>query len=464
MKKHSLVFALLFCFLCVSITPAQATITIKSAGAYLEYDNENVTRYLDEHPDISLVITNWNYFSTLELTTKLTTGTLEGDLYFLKSDVMDREIIMRKGFCLDLSSSEILTSYLNDMYPYIVEQLTYDGCLYAWPTGITFSYMQIDEDLWKEAGLSGSDIPDTFSEFLDFIEQWCDHLENDDTCGYHIMGGMDGYEEMLKGNDGVYIDWLLKLLIEECITQQQLAGEEKVQFDEENITSLIKRCVNIGRRICQIEKQCCTEGKGFFTVASSSMEWPSSTDVVYLRINDQQPKVIKATLSMVLINPSTEYPEQCIELLEAYAANSWENANKPNDQFFLKKAQPRVKPGWEDDYKRDQSTLEDIQQQLEDDSLDEDSRVALEDKLAIYQEQLQWCETNKWVLSPDKLEDYKNNMGMIFFPTPTVLTDPDGNSQIYKLRQQVSDGAITVDQFIQRLCEISTMIQQEEAN
>ena len=194
------------------------------------------------------------------------------------------------------------------------------------------------------------------------------------------------------------------------------------------------------------------------------MEWPNNTDVVYLRINDQQPKVIKATLSMVLINPSTEYPEQCIELLEAYAANSWENANKPNDQFFLKEAQPRVKPGWEDDYKRDQSTLEDIQQQLEDDSLDEDSRVALEDKLAIYQEQLQWRETNKWVLSPDKLEDYKNNMGMIFFPTPTVLTDPDGNSQIYKLRQQVSDGAITVDQFIQRLCEISTMIQQEEAN
>ncbi|MBQ8616632.1 MAG: hypothetical protein IJ418_03855 [Clostridia bacterium] len=458
MKKCSLLLALLLCFFCIH--PAQA-ITIKSAGLNLEYENQNVTRFLNEHPEISLVTTNWDYFTTLELTTRLTTGTMNGDFYILQGDMIDPETLMSKGFCLDLSSSEMLTDHLTEMYPHIAEQLTYNGCLYAWPTDITFSYLRIDPTVWEKAGLSYEKIPGTFSQFLDFLEQWCNHLENDDTSSFHIMGGMDGYDEMFNnGNDGIYVDWLLTLLIEECITQQQLAGEETIQFDEENIKALIKRCVSVGRRAYQVESQYCTEDEGLFIVVSGSMEWPSRSDlVVQLRLNESQPKVIKASLGMLLINPDTENPELCIELLECYADNPW--GILPYDQYFYRNAKPRTKPGWEEDIVRVKAEIESIQQKLNDDTLVGTSRISLEDKLADFQSELQWLEKNKWVLLSEVLEDYHENTGMIFFPTPMALTDQDGNSQIAKLRMQVSRGTISVDQFIRKLCEIATMIQQE---
>jgi len=77
------VLAILLCSFCIH--PAQA-ITIKSAGLSLEYENQNVTQFMNEHPEISLVTTNWDYFTTLELTTKLTTGTMDGDFYILQGD------------------------------------------------------------------------------------------------------------------------------------------------------------------------------------------------------------------------------------------------------------------------------------------------------------------------------------------------------------------------------------------
>lgn len=458
MKKCYLVLAMFFCFLCIH--PAQA-ITIKSAGLNLEYENQNVTQFLNEHPEISLVTTDWNYFTTLELTTKLTTGTLDGDFYVLKGDMINRETLMSKGFCLDLSSSEILMDYLSDMYPHIAEQLTYDGCLFAWPTDIAFSYMRIDPTVWEEAGLSYRDIPDTFPKFLDFLEQWCNHLENDDTSSFHIMGGINGYDEMFSNDDdSIYVDWLLTLLIEECVTQQQLAGEETIQFDDENIRALIKRCVSVGRRVYQVESQYCAEDKGLFIDVSGSMEWPNRSDaVVYLRLNESQPRVIRANLGMLLISPDTAYSKQCIELLEHYADNPW--GVLPYDQYFYREAQPRIMPGWEEDIVQVEAAIERIQQQLEDNSLTGNSRVSIENELAYYQNELQWLDKNKWALAPETLEDYQDNIGMILFPTPMVLTDQDGNSQITKLRMQVSRGTISVDQFIQKLCAISTMIQQE---
>lgn len=233
-----------------------------------------------------------------------------------------------------------------------------------------------------------------------------------------------------------------------------------IQFDDKSIKALIERCVSVGRRAYQVESQCCTEDKGLFTVVSGSMEWPNRSEhVVHLRLNESQPKVIRASLGMLLINPDTTYPEVCIELLECYADNPW--GILPYDQYFYRSAKPRTKPGWEEDIVRVKTEIESIQQKLNDDTLVGNSRISLEDKLAYFQSELQWLDTNKWVLLSEVLEDYQENTGMIFFPTPMALTDQDGNSQIAKLRMQVSKGTISVDQFIQKLCEIATMIQQE---
>lgn len=458
MKKITLLLVLLFCLLCV--VPAQA-VTLKSAGINLEFEHESVTQFLKEHTDLSLEKTEWNYFTTLELATQLTNRTLEGDFYLLPEEMVNHETLMSKGFCLDLTGSDILMDFLSRMHPHIAKQVMYDGRLYAWPTSITFSYMRIDPEAWEESGLTVMDIPDTFSGFLDFAERWCDRLEDDPDLGFHIMGGMNGYDEMFsERKQSLYTDWLLELLIRQLATQQQYAGEEALHFDDENIQALIRRCVTVGRRIYHVESHSSMKNKGLFVVIGTPA-WPDTPeDVVYLRLNESQPKLMEAKLHAVAVNPATAYPDVCIEVLEHYAANP--AGLEPYDQYFYVDAQPRVLPGWEEMIAENQKQIESLRLRLEDETLSRDDRAALEDELALREWDLRDSENNKWAVKPEALTDYKARADQLYFPIPTILTQTATSSQLFKLREQVSSGAISVDQFIQRLCEIATMIQQEQ--
>lgn len=453
MKRSILLLSLILCL--GWVLPAHA-VTITSSGLNLEFDKQGVTQFLEMHTDVSLEMTDWNYSTTLELANMLITRSLDGDFYVLAQDMLNREILMSKGFCLDLSDSKILTGMVDRLHPHIAEQLMYDGHLYAWPFDMTFSYMRIELDAWNEADLTIEDIPKSFPAFLDFLDRWCDRMENDPDLNIHVMGGIDEYPEL---TEGFYVDWLLELLIHQVVMQQQYAGES-LHFDDEEICTLIHRCDDIGRRIYWAESQTRMGRIGLFTIPNT-FEWPETEEyLVYLRLNDSQPKLIEARMGMVSINPATKYPELCVELLERFATSP--AGMTPIDQYIFKDAQPRTMVGYEENLAAYQAQIERIDHQLKDSSLSAEESLQLNEELALYNMFLEDAVANKWKIKPAALADYKSHVGLLYFPVPSILTETDAGSQIAKLRGQVSDGAISVDQFIRRLREIVLMIQLEQ--
>lgn len=451
---------LLMLTLCVGLAaPAQA-VTIKSTTTMDYAEGHNALQYLAEHPDVSIEETRWDYYTTLDLASRMTTRTFDTDIYILDDGDINRETMMSKGFCLDLSGSDILMGMVGRMYPNIAEQLVLDSRLYAWPTDMTFTCVRVDPGAWEAAGLTVADVPDTFPAFLDFAEDWCDRLENDPNLGFHIMGGMDGYGELFaERKDALYVDWLLELLIHQAVTQQQYAGEV-LHFDDEEIQDLIRRCDAVGRRIYRAESNNSMGNKGLF-IAQTMWEWPDTTDdLVYLRLNEDQPKLIEAELRTYAVNPATAYPELCVELMESYAASP--AGDWPYDLYFFADAQPNLRRCYEEDRAKNLAAIESLRLKLEEPELSGDERLALEEELAVWEWALEEQESRKWVLSPEALADYRAHVDQLYFPTPSVLTELDAGGQIFKLRGQVSSGAISVDQFIQRLCEITTMIRQEQ--
>ena len=457
MRKRAFLLMLTLCLVCAA--PARA-VTIQSTTTLTYPEGHNTLRYLAEHPDVSIEKTSWDYDTTLDLASRMTTRTFDTDIYFLDYGSINRETMMSKGFCLDMSGSEILMGMVSRMYPPIAEQIMFDGCLYAWPTDMTFTYMRIDPAAWEAAGLAQADIPDTFPAFLDFVECWCDRLEDDPEQDIHIMGGMDGYDEMFaERREALYVDWLLELLIRQVVTQQQYAGEA-LRFDDVDVQNLIRRCDAVGRRIYRAEWANDMGNKGFF-IAQDLWRWPDTTDgMVYLRLNEEQPKLIEAKLSTYAINPATAYPELCIELMEAYALSP--AGEEPYDLYFFADGEPSLHSWYEADRAEYQAQAESLRLKLEDAALSGDDRMALEDELAFWEDALARIEDRKWVLKPAALADYRAHVDQLYFPQPSVLTELDAGGQIFKLRGQVSSGAISVDQFIQRLCEITSMIQQEQ--
>ena len=456
-KKTVMLLALL---LCLSFSlPAQA-VTIKSTTTMNYREGHNALDYLAEHPEITIEEVNWDYYSTLDLTSRMTTRSFEADIYLLRFQDIDRETMMRKGFCMDLSGSKVLMELVGRMYPNIVEQIMFDGGLYAWPDGMTFSCMRVDPEVWEAAGLTRADIPDSFPAFLEFAESWCDRLESDPNLDIHIMGGMDGYGELFRENgDALYVDWLLELLIHQVVAQQQYAGEE-LHFDDEEIKALIRRCDEVGRRIYRAESNNPMGRKGMF-MAQDFWQWPRTTDsLVYLRLNDSQPRLIEANLRTYAVNPATKEPDTCLKLMEAYAASPV--LDEVYDLYFYADKENFLHGWYEKDMAGYQARIGSLRERLEDETLSEESRFALEDELAFEISCMEEQESRKWVLHPEALEDYRAHIGELYFAKPNVLTEVESSSQIFKLRGQVSRGAISVEQFIQRLCDITSMMRQEQ--
>ena len=146
--------------------------------------------------------------------------------------------------------------------------------------------------------------------------------------------------------------------------------------------------------------------------------------------------------------------------MEAYALSP--SGEEPYDLYFFADGEPSLHSWYEADRAECQAQAESLRLRMEDAALSGDVRMALEDELAFWEDALARIESRKWVLKPEALADYRAHVDQLYFPQPSVLTELDAGSQIFKLREQVSNGAISVDQFIQRLCEITMMIQQEQ--
>jgi len=72
----------------------------------------------------------------------------------------------------------------DDFYPALVSSFTYDGQFYCAPKDFSTLALEINTDLWADAGLTDADIPTTWEE----LERVAKTLTTDDTVGLAIGG------------------------------------------------------------------------------------------------------------------------------------------------------------------------------------------------------------------------------------------------------------------------------------
>ena len=113
------------------------------------------------------------------MTTEMLVGTFDADVFWLHSAGIDYRSIMEKGYCLDLSGSEIIRNAMENLYPAFADQCVKDGKIYAVPIGSQLDFLTMNPDLAADAGMGEVAIPDSFPAFLDFVEAWNAHLQDD---------------------------------------------------------------------------------------------------------------------------------------------------------------------------------------------------------------------------------------------------------------------------------------------
>lgn len=374
----AILFSMLF-------SSAQAT-TLFSYFVSCSY-YEGYQTFVQAHPDVSVQTCSQYYETTSTFANALNLGELTCDLFGLDTLSYDWSSLMEKGYCADLSDSTIISNIMSQLYPNIAALGMKDGHIYAVPTRITFRNTLFNQDALAMCGWEDEPTPQSFPELLDFADRWCDLIEENGA--YEGLRLHAGWVPDLYG-EGTYSAWLISLLIDSYISQTQYAGET-LDFNNPELIALLERCMTVGRRLYALEPKPRNtdsgDGIGFLVTAPQNL-WPTNTDqIICFRLNDQQPAILKAEVVMYAVYSGSNQTMLTIQLLESILAGE-EHPDNFQRQLLYTNAEPKLNSNYDYAVSVHKKYLAETEAQLQDSTLSNDERLALEDELAKWQQAL----------------------------------------------------------------------------
>lgn len=425
-------------------------------------------------------------FDTNVLMGRLLTKEFRYDIFEVDTGSIDVRQMMRKGYSLDLSQSEILQATVARMWPNFAAEGMLDGKLYALPVKSYMSVMMCHEDVWQQAGLTREDVPKTYRAFLDFLRGWIQRQQREPEA-IRVFGGMDE----LDYNKHWYALALVEHLMENYIWQRQYAGES-IRFDDPELLAMLMEAKMVGEELYQLEPRLSAEGPGpslFDSVAGNFKAWGHMKDwFVSLRLREDQPMLVPMRLEMYIVNAGTDTPELAIQALEAIAQakpqfshqlllyqdmEPVESENYPSQQRYRDGLIATVENAMANP---DASLAECVDMELfianheeycfetfqywwerirKGEDLDE-----VEDVLARWKKN-QAEETGRWMLSPEQISDYVNFAPTIVFPPPSVFSGEEQSRNYKRLIRRFAEGEMSAFDLVTELDRIAEMVEME---
>lgn len=464
MRCKAFLFALLFTLLCPFFASATGeNIVIRRYCCY-STSWPSHQHFISEHPEVTFERQTDFIDTTEELVGQLITKQFQYDIMGLSTVQIDPHIVMKKGFYLDLSENETICKAVASMYPAFQQAAMYDGKLYALPYGIGFDIMKLAADDWQEAGYTDDDIPQSYEELLQFLEGLCERLEDDPDLPIHLymrvnaMGDYDASDYTL-----LLTDWFLS----DYITQKQMAGE-MLSFDDEELASLLEKTKTVCSRLFSAERYLSPKetntGLSLIT-EGNQMFWPDDGKyVLFFRMNNQLPKIIRVRLDMLSIYAGTEYPALCMEMLEDVvnygAGGSYTNYS---NAFLYQNATPIVSDHYETNRIPYQNVVTYFINELAKEDLEPLERKELEEKLEAAEASLKnYDEVGKYSVTQGMIDSYQQSTDLIYVTTPTPFAagTPNG-TQFQSLMKRFAQEQITTKEFLEKINELAYMVQAE---
>ena len=321
-----------------------------------------------DHPEVS--IKQLSYSSrTTEMDLLMKDGL---DAAVLYSGSLDMDALKAAGVLYDLSESTIIREAVSRMHPDVQRYVIDDaGRIVALPYSLydpSFYWLQ---SAWDAAGLTEDDVPQSYTELLDFLEKWmartAEHPEKK-ICVSRLWGAeMTGVEKYY------HLTWLMDLLRFCWETQQRYAGLP-VNYDDPAFVALAERTREIGTALYKSEPRYKKRQKMQELFRSDLSGGPYANDgleygvshALPLRITRDQPKLLRADATLWLVRADTQNPEDALALLEAVCKGDTYRIHQyglyadyqPGEFPIRGRKEPlKVSQGWLDDWNHFDGTI-----------------------------------------------------------------------------------------------------------
>ena len=402
--------------------------------------------FSNAHGDISVVLSR-DFVNRGQVVENMMNRDDSVDIYVLNTSSADYDAIYNRGYMMELDGSEKLKALVESFYPELKEAFCRDGRMVALPVECYSWGFGVDPRAMEAIGLSMEDIPNNWSDFLDFLPTLADRMTEEshvsllyrdetveDVRNEFFNAIFTDYQNYVNLHPEMgYNSPLLRGLLQklEGIDFEAFGYEHSERDDDEQ---------SYGVRVYDYDD----EYRQLFTttVGRCFGSFYSSEKPLLLGLDADTPATLVLSVSVAFVNPFSQHPEEAVAFLET-VAESLPKTLLYN--FDPELSEPLRSSYYEKSLAETQESIDRVNKQLEE--ADEVDKQALEEELRFYEEQLEYVEANYWDVTEETVEWYRGNDDHLALASVNWLYS-DESGEAYQLIWQYIEGEKSLDEML----------------
>ena len=462
------------------LTASASAETLRTYGiSWTDYARKRLT---EKYPGLKIQIWEGDgaaYRTTAEFAAPLQLRTFSWDAFELEAEYVDAQLLMEKGFLLDLSFCADVRDIISRLHPSIAAQCMRDGKIYALPRlDREPSYLlYVDMENWLAAGYTAEDIPGTFPEFLDFIERCITRYEQEPDFAYLMIGFNSEFYNVKS-----WPHYLTTLFLYNHSFQCSYAGEP-LRYNDPAVVEIMERIEKLCDRLWALGPRLASDDFDPPCLFTDFPGWEHLAETrVDLRLSEDQPRLTPMFLIMTAANAATDQPELAADFLAAQLMTEVELFPEFGAMLF-QDAQAVRNPDFDEFYTHSLNMVALCEHRLagddtpidayiipEDDTSYEDTAARLwdMDDLRVEEQLMYWRTFNasllerEWLVSEAGLAAYKAIADEIYFIQPDIFnTTQETQTNSDRLWNQFCDGFISAREYCEQLDRMAWMMEME---
>lgn len=429
---------------------------------YGSYMDDTHKRAMERMAGTAVSFLDGKYFGNAqELGQALVGGEDNIDIFMLRTDQLDLQSLMAKGYIADLSGSAKVNAYTGGLYPMMAEAGTYQGKVLLVPVNMDASLYSYYPLIADQVGV---EMPTTFDELCDLLEKWNDELgeQHPDILPMHapdynaqlIMMAIQLYaaEASATGKPFSFSDPQLRQMLQRATGVRTEDIAEKVDWGtpNANMDDIYKKVpmmeswygLNLDALNELFSKR---QGQYFASYGGSGEHEVGMSRPFQLSIAEGTPPRLPLTLTLAGVNARSKNLESAVKYLENHI-----QAIDPKMQAMLTPSlnDPIPNPNadrynkWMDE--NEQSLKEEVEK------AEGAQKTELQEQLArTLKENEETREENRWSVRREAIDMYRGLMENGFVSGWSDLNMIVSNADMQKLMTRFAQGQLPLDQFLQ---------------
>lgn len=435
--------------------------TDESVTVYGGYMDSGARLFAERNPQIPVYMTDDYYNTTEKLTQAMVTGESIMDVLRMNVATGSFTTLRDKGYCADLSESQIITDYVNKLYPHFAEAVKKDGKVIAVPlSAYSYDGWFVNKRVLEGMGLTMEDVPTNLVDLCAFANRWNDEWV-DEYPSYTLIEYVSDYKRAMLSE-------VLESYIRYCTAKKQ-----EIDFTSDMFRQMMEALDKMN--VKELDRGANTANEDETTYREAllmrdnslvgSFEDYSDTEDAWrlflpMTLTADADFVTGAEMEIVFVNPKSEHKAAAMQLIECMI-------EKMNDYsaYTLRadKTEPILNENYDDMVAEQEKYLAQLKADYE--KADDADKKEYQSMIESQEKWMGTMDKYRYRISPEGIDWYvKNVVPATYVMEPSILdrSDSEASGAFETLRERYAAGQMKLDQFIREMNSKIQMMQMED--